>query len=97
MSIMGMRLLVGVSQFFFDRELFVRFALFFRGIELLKNLSSIIERSSCLLPVNGMMEEELVSEKDVLLLQTGVLKYFINYITFHLLILVKSKRFLVVT
>ena len=73
-SIVGIRFSVGLSQFIFDRELFVPIALFFRGITELKSLSCFVERSSCLLPVNGMMEEELVSEKDVLLLQTGFLK-----------------------
>ena len=86
---MGMRSSVGVSKFFFGRELFAPFALFFRGITILKTRSCFVVRSSCLLPVNGMMEEELVSEKDVLLLQTGFLKCVINYIKHHLLISVK--------
>ena len=37
-----------------------------------------------------MMEDELVSEKDVLVLQTGFLKGFMNYIRFHLRVLIKK-------
>ena len=41
------------------------------------------------------MEDELVSEKDVLLLQTAFLKWITNRIKFHLPVLVKSNRYLI--
>ena len=42
-----------------------------------------------------MVEDELVSEKDVLLLQTGFLKWITNRIKFPLPVLVKSNKYLI--